>query len=379
MRLILLLFCILCLRWGGGLAQPVVLFPGDTNNDGTANQFDLLPVGVAYGMEGFPRQNASIDWLPQILFPAWPDALPVSGINKGFVDCDGNGLIDTFDIEAITLNFDELQNNSQPPPMPYPPKLTDTCFTCPKPDIVITYNQDTVVTSGTGFDTLYAVVTLRYPPGVPTQNGALGIAFDLEYDYNPEKIKDAFTEVYPDTFPDTRMYVIATSTQAQFWRLPAPGKIGFAAAGRGANVFFMTDTLFVVRFVIEDLIIREEEKFSLNISNVLLINKLEQIVCFGNVKQEPVVITSPVSDPESRLPVVLLSPNPVREMLAVESPESPLEKMDLRGTDGRLLFSVNMEGKKHFYLPAGSLPPGVLLAHIYTRGGVVVKKIVRGE
>ncbi len=377
MRLSILWFVFLCLYLEPCSAQPLVLYPGDTNNDGVANQFDLLPIGIAYGTEGFPRQNAGLNWQPQLLFPPWVAALPVSGVNLGFADCDGNGLVDTFDLSAIVLNYDKTQNNANPPPMPYPPKLTDTCFSCPKPDIVITYSTDTLFTSDSGFDTLYAMVLIRYPPGVPSQNGALGIAFDLEYNYNPEKIKDSLTVVYPDTLPDSRMYVIATSTKAQLWRLPSPGRMGFAAAGRGINVFFISDTLFTIRYIITDMIIRGEEKFSLNISNILIVNKLEQIVCPGAVKQLPVVITSPATEPFPNRPVVSLSPNPVGEMLSIESAESPLEKIDIRGLEGRLLLSVNAEGKDRFQLPVGALPPGVWLAHIRTRDGMVVKKFIR--
>lgn len=353
------------------------MYPGDANNDGVANQFDLLPVGIAFGVEGFPRQNASVVWQPQLQFPPWTGALPVSGVNLGFVDCDGSGLIDTFDLEAIALNYDKTQTNSQPPPLPYPPKLTDTCFTCPKPDIVITFNKDTLQTNGLDADTLYATVVLRYPPGVPSQNGALGIAFDVTYNYDPEKIKDSLTEVYPDTFPDTRMYVIATSTKAQFWRLPPKGKMGFAAAGRGANAFFITDTLFVTKFVIEDLIIRGEENFSLNISNVLLLNKLEQVVCLGAIKQIPVVITSPASEPAGRLPLVWLSPNPAQDRLTVESPESPIEKIAIYGPDGKMVLPVDAGRQPRVEIPVGDLPPGVWTLVVGTRNGAVAKKFVR--
>lgn len=375
-----ILFCLFVsqLTCAIALAQPIVLFPGDTNNDGVANHFDLLPIGVAYNMEGPPRQNASLNWLPQPLFPPWPGTLPVSLINKGFVDCDGNGFIDAFDIDAIVLNFDNTQNFSQPPPMPYPPKLTDTCFSCPKPDILISFDKDTIVSGEDELDTLFAYIILRYPPGVTSQNGALGIAFDVKYDYDPEKIIDSLTIAYPDTFPDNRMYVIATSTKAQLWRLPPPGAMRFATAGRGQNVFFVSDTLFTVRFIIIDMIIRDAELFSLSLSNVLIINKLEQVIGLGNIKQNPVVVVSATHSPNRR-PLVLLSPNPVRETLAVESPESPIEKIDIAGTDGRLALSAEAGGQNRFDVPTGSLPPGVWLAVIQTRSGVAVKKFVKTE
>ncbi|MBK9337740.1 MAG: T9SS type A sorting domain-containing protein [Lewinellaceae bacterium] len=358
-------------------AQPIILFPGDTNNDGVANHFDLLPIGVAYGQIGPLRIPAFPNWAPQILEEPWDGTLPVSGINLGFLDCDGNGILDSTDIESIVFNFDSTQNIAMPPPLPYPLLLTDTCFSCPKPDFLITFSADTVITGQGMPDTLFAYIQYLYPSNVPPQNGALGIAFDVEYEYDPGKIVDAQTDVFPDLFPDDRMYVIATSTEAQFWRLPSPGSMGFATAGRGQNVFFGADTLFVVRFVIEDLIVRGGvEKFSINLTNFLLVNHLEQIVCPGAVKRESVTIVSTAAPAGPRVSVQL-SPNPVRDMLVVESPETPLLRIEVCDPGGKPVLARTVGGLHRCEVPVSALPPGVWLLRAQTRTGFVLKKFVK--
>ena len=102
-----------------------LMFPGDTNNDGIANYYDILPIGLAYDSLGPPRELPSFNWEAQEFFP-WGKILPFSGVEYGFIDCDGNGIIDSLDVEAIALNYDSMQMEANPPPMPY--ELPDTPF-----------------------------------------------------------------------------------------------------------------------------------------------------------------------------------------------------------------------------------------------------------
>ena len=46
------------------------VWPGDTNNDGIANHFDLLPLGIGIDSSGPLRPNASLDWIGQEA-PGW--------------------------------------------------------------------------------------------------------------------------------------------------------------------------------------------------------------------------------------------------------------------------------------------------------------------
>lgn len=353
------------------------MFPGDANNDGKADHYDLLPIGIAYGKTGPPRFFPSLDWVPQTA-QAWaPKVLPVSQIDLGFVDCNGNGKIDSLDIQAIALNYDSTQNNSVPPPLPYQELLTQICFSCPPPDILITFDQDTVG----NLDTFSATFVLRYPPNVPPFLGALGIAFDIEYDYDPDKIVDSLTKVFPfDDFTD-RMYVIATHTEVvTAGLLPPAGSIEFAAAGKGKNVYFAPTPLFTAEFIISDMIILKgdtPEFFSFKISNVLILNENEQIILPGKILLDTVVVAAKeVFKKEIK---VQISPNPVRENLTLESPESPIERVEIRSLAGECVLSMEVDGQSKFEFPVASLPPGVWLAVVQTKKGVAVKKFVKQE
>jgi len=59
--------------------------------------------GLAHGETGPTRSNADIDWIPQTA-DDWDESIRM--VNNKFQDGDGNGLIDTFDLEALYQNFD---------------------------------------------------------------------------------------------------------------------------------------------------------------------------------------------------------------------------------------------------------------------------------
>ncbi len=360
------------------LAQTFTLYPGDTNADGVANHYDLLPIGIAFGSMGELRDSVDIDWEAKTGFP-WnnPPTLPVSEIPLSFVDCNGDGIINEIDLEAIKVNFDETQNDSDPPPIPYPERLNVACLSCPSPDIVITFDQDTVGS----LDTFSAFFELRYPPNVLPEQGALGIVFNVEYNYDPDKIIDSLTKVFPFDDFDDRMYVAATHTEVvTAGLLPAAGSLGLAAAGKGQNVFFSPTPLFRVDFVIIDMIVRDDaEVFSLSIdpTTILILNEQEQIIKHGNILMDSVVVSA--KEVFQKQVAVKISPNPARETLSVESPESPMEKIEIHSLAGERVFSLEMENQNRVEVPVTSLPPGVWLAVVQTKKGVAVKKFVKQD
>ena len=79
-----------------------LVWPGDANSDLVANNFDLFPIGIAYGDTGPVRNNASILWQGQ---PAndWIDS--IGFVNNKHVDCNGDGFINVYDTLAISNNY----------------------------------------------------------------------------------------------------------------------------------------------------------------------------------------------------------------------------------------------------------------------------------
>jgi hypothetical protein len=90
-------------------AQQIIVWPGDANNDGIVNNLDLLHVGVAFGLQGYSRDSISLEWR-QFIVNSWPDLLP-NGLNAGYTDCSGNGMVNIDDVFAIEENYGETNSN----------------------------------------------------------------------------------------------------------------------------------------------------------------------------------------------------------------------------------------------------------------------------
>ncbi|MEM6264739.1 MAG: T9SS type A sorting domain-containing protein [Bacteroidota bacterium] len=86
------------------LPAPLCVWPGDTDNDGTANNLDVLSIGLGYGSVGAPRSSNDLSWSGKQP-TAWGDTLP-GGLDKVFVDANGDGIIDLNDTLAIQQNYD---------------------------------------------------------------------------------------------------------------------------------------------------------------------------------------------------------------------------------------------------------------------------------
>ena len=74
------------------------IFPGDTDNNGIVDAYDVLPLGAYFLEEGEPRVASSLDWVGQAC-GYW------SIIGGGYADADGDGLVSEQDLFAVGLNW----------------------------------------------------------------------------------------------------------------------------------------------------------------------------------------------------------------------------------------------------------------------------------
>ncbi len=143
------------------------VWPGDANKDGITNANDLLPIGLMYDSTGFTRPLATLGYYPQTA-PNWPGELNsnfFSHINLKHIDCDGNGIIDSMDIDAINLNYGRTHQK------------TEGARGGPgDPPLFMIFAQDTFEVG----DTVFGTINL----GVDTASvtDAYGWTFDFNYD-----------------------------------------------------------------------------------------------------------------------------------------------------------------------------------------------------
>lgn len=98
------------------VCNPIIVWPGDADNNNIANHFDLLNVGLAFGTQGPPRSANSADWSGMAATP-WQQTFNTNDLNYAYADCNGNGFISTGDVEVIIENY----NLTHGPVAPYTP------------------------------------------------------------------------------------------------------------------------------------------------------------------------------------------------------------------------------------------------------------------
>ncbi len=350
--------------------QAQLLRPGDANNDGRVDHLDVLAIGLSFGQEGPPRELPfqGIDWMLKP-FEFWIGGLPGTMVNYGFSDCDGDGLVTTEDVEALQLNYDSTHLDSQPPPMPWTPP--DTAFLSALPRLVFTFEPDTATVQ----DTLRLHISYVHPLGLPVDESPLGVAFTLEFD--EMLVKDSLTVVFfPDTVTD--LLFAAGATGFADARAVPPGRVEYGAAGKGQPALTYSRPLGVVQFIIEDIIVRPDTfwtDFKIDVAGPVMIDAKEQVILFNILVDEVVLFQelSAAPTPPAPLPVRLY-PSPVRDVLHIESLETPLACVQIFDVFGKLIAEQHVQHKRQVDLPAGRWAPGLHWVRIFGKNGQVATR-----
>jgi len=74
------------------------VYPGDCDNNGVVDAFDILPIGVYFQSEGFKRENVSFVWEPE-RNKTWYSRAAT------YADANGDGVVDERDVIGIGVNW----------------------------------------------------------------------------------------------------------------------------------------------------------------------------------------------------------------------------------------------------------------------------------
>jgi len=93
-----------------GIGSCGLVWPGDYNYDGIANEIDALYWGLAFGHTGAIRLNATPAWQGQEA-PDW--IVNIEGINGKHQDGNGDGIVDENDLPIVDDNFGNIHAYTQ--------------------------------------------------------------------------------------------------------------------------------------------------------------------------------------------------------------------------------------------------------------------------
>ena len=148
------------------------VWPGDANGDRIANNYDLLHIGVGYGTQGPGRTYSPVPDDPLAWTPShaenWEQWVGV--VNYKHMDCDGNGVIDASDVEAIIKNYTPDQSFV---PDDYPGA----------PPIELVLDEDVIVIEQNNRpDSIVITGSVQVGSSVKPMDELYGLAFSFTYD-----------------------------------------------------------------------------------------------------------------------------------------------------------------------------------------------------
>ncbi len=338
------------------------VWPGDANNDGIANVFDLLPIGVNIGEQGYPRFDASSEWGPQQAID-WEQTSP-DGINYKHFDSDGDGYITLADMGVVNANYTAINNGSVvqttdvPQDMPAFALIFDT--------EEITFNsgspEDLVVTAG-----LYVA-----EPFQPIYD-LHGLAMQLQYPQDlalPHTISFApatssFFGEEAEIYMEEEEIAQYSRMEVAFTRTDGTGKTG---NGRIADIEFI---------VIGDIIggrAEQEVDYYVHINDLRLIDKKGNYIQADIVNPNPhfTIIKENTTDTNNPSTTNSLSiiPNPATDLIWIEGLPANAE-CSLYDMQGQYILHSSQN-----QIDVAALPRGVYLLQIKQEGGTEVHKVV---
>lgn len=339
------------------------VWPGDTDNDTRANNYDLLPIALAYGITGAARLGATNQWSGQSS-NNWNVPLALGGLpNYKHIDCNGDAVIDSFDLNAIRMNYARnYWRNSA---------VSTTNSNSHSQDPPIYVDCDTVREG----DVHCTGVNLGSASNEATD--AYAIAFTINYD---PLMVDSATITYGSSWLGAAQELISVKKDYS-----SHGKLETAVGRTDHQPITGNGRIGTVCFTIRDDILRVTQPDTVTMP--IEINKVRYIDEKGNeMPVDPQNGCLTIVEVFDGLKVISneskinLYPNPTTGRVRISGLEDGLKIIRVRTITGELLLSKIVEGTSNLELNLSRLPEAVYLVSIETSDKIINKKllIVRG-
>ncbi len=347
------------------------VWPGDTDDSGLVDNFDILNIGLGAGTGGSLRSNASINWFGQSA-SSWFETTPNSMVNYKHIDTDGNGLIADADTLAIVQNWGEIHNFTGDIDQQFIdlPSSGDHFVTLPFYVQSDTIEPNTIVALPVILGEMDNAVTDLY-----------GLAFTITFD--PEVIVPGSAYL---NFDDSWLGDINNNTIAIQKTFHADGRLDIGMTrtdGNNMDGFGKIADFFIT---IEDDIFFGQDEDSrgvlitdtdFGIENVRLITNLEEEILTSPTTTTTVIETIGTGTEDwLGASAISLYPNPVSDLLQIKSPMASIESIRLYDVAGSLIQVITYPGQEEVVLNTNALEGGTFLVEIQTANGQAVRRIV---
>lgn len=331
------------------------VWPGDTDNDGVVNNFDLLPIGLHYGGTGLSRVSQTIDYTCHASDNWNANIIGLPSVDQKYVDCNGNGLINAVDTNAILLNWAQTH-------------LKNTAST----NANVTMYIDTAVTNPG--DTVVVDIILNQSL---ISNGSYGLAFTINYD---PLLVDS-NSVYV-TFDNSWLGLINSNMigiQKDFYNQGAL-EVGLtridqtSVSGSGA--------IAQLHFIIKDDVLPKtlSKRLDLAVDNIRLADHFAIETLVTGLSSQVLIINQALAFDKAELDSknhIRIAPNPVTKDLRVHSSLETIQAINLYNITGQLVHQLRERGRYTEILNIEELPSGIYILNVKTETSTKVLRIVK--
>jgi len=337
------------------------VWPGDANNNGIANNYDILTIGLGYGFTGPARTDASLDWIGQYA-DNWDDFLGTAGtvgfLNAKFADCDGNGIIEAADTLAVSLNYGMTHGKNEGDADEDSPVLT---FELPLDVEENTWvSADVILGNATnGISDIHGLAfSFAFDAGL-VQASSVSFTFDSDsWLGSPENL--SFSKRLTDGNAD----VAYTRTDRN--NVSGYGKIG--------TVNF---------FVIDNIDGKNETAPLLEISasNAYMVNAEGILTQLNTLSASTEISTSIIPNQPTLIDGIKVYPNPanVNSEIFISAGNAQVNYITVINAAEQTVFASKVDDSTSIKLMTNGYAPGLYLMQLQTNEGIISRKIILND
>ena len=342
------------------------VWPGDANGDSKANLEDLLNIGYGFQTTGPPRDEVDVSWTGHIATD-WPQST-ADGVNYKHLDCNGDGIINEFDILPVNMHYVTMENGVS---------ITESGGA----PLSLEFDIDTFIINEDTPETVEINAALLFGHDDFPLEDVYGVVFYLEY---PEEYIDSASQVTMEYnqnsfFGDLSNTLPYARDDREIGQVDAvvTRKNGLNTSGQGrlANFKFIIDIDIIDGRAVQD----EETQFKVNLNVVKAIdgdgNEIDV-----SLPEDPACVTFISDFPNSnKQPDVSdqinVYPNPATDLLQINTNDLKVQEMSLFNALGQQVIHRPLNGRVHD-INVSALQAGVYLLHVQSEEGLAIKRIV---
>lgn len=322
------------------------VWPGDANSDGTADNLDVLELGLHYTLTGPSRSATNNNW--QSYFANnWTGTI-TNGKNLNHSDCNGDGIINDDDTLAIYNNYGLSHV--------FKPAQTTTV----SPQLSIIPDQASVVKGAWGTASIYL------GDATTNINNINGVAFTVDFDNTLIETNSIYIE-YQNSF-------LVAGQNLDFRKLDFPsGKIYTATTHTINNNVSGFGKIATLHYQIKSSL-TTDEVLSFGLSQVNQSDASGTITPLTSGTGTLMAIGASVGLQELNGNNISVSPNPTNGSLIIHS-KTELQKIEVVSITGQVLLSEIPTNTSHT-LHLENFANGIYFVNVYQNNHIVKREKV---